>query len=183
MSHLLIRSSTEADLAAITHIYGHHVLHGTGTFETTPPTAAEMQNRRADVLSKGLPWLVICRDQEVLGFAYANWFKPRPAYRFSVEDSIYLAPQAAGQGLGKWLMTELLAQLERAGIRRVMAVIGDSDNAGSVGLHTAMGFERAGMIPSCGWKLGRWLDIVLMQRSLGAGDATAPESDAKTGAI
>ncbi|MEN9842234.1 MAG: Phosphinothricin N-acetyltransferase [Pseudomonadota bacterium] len=175
MAQLLIRSSTEADLAVITRIYGHHVLHGTGTFETTPPTEADMHARRADVLSKGLPWLVICRDQEVLGFAYANWFKPRPAYRFSVEDSIYLAPEAAGQGLGKLLMTELLARLERAGIRRVMAVIGDSHNAGSVGLHTALGFERVGVVPSCGWKLGRWLDIVLMQRSLGAGDTSAPE--------
>lgn len=178
MAQLLIRSSTEADLAAITRIYGHHVLHGTGTFETTPPTEADMHTRRADVLSKGLPWLVICRDQEVLGFAYANWFKPRPAYRFSVEDSIYLAPEAAGQGLGKLLMTELLARLERAGIRRVMAVIGDSNNTGSVGLHTAMGFERVGVVPSCGWKFGRWLDIVLMQRSLGAGDASAPEEGA-----
>lgn len=175
MSSFLIRASTEADLAAITRIYSHHVLHGTGTFETTPPSESDMQARRADVLGKGLPWLVVCRGQTVLGFAYANWFKPRPAYRFSVEDSIYLAPEAAGQGLGKWLMMELLAQLERAGIRRVMAVIGDSHNTASVGLHTAMGFERVGTVPSCGWKFGRWLDIVLMQRSLGVGDASPPD--------
>ncbi len=171
----LIRPSREADLDAITRIYGHHVLHGTGTFETTPPSVAEMTTRRADVLSKGLPWLVVEDAGQVLGYAYGNWFKPRPAYRFSVEDSIYMAPEATGKGLGRALLTELLAALERAGVRKVMAVIGDSDNAGSIGLHTTLGFERAGVIASCGWKFDRWLDIVLMQRSLGAGDSTAPE--------
>ncbi|WP_302173783.1 GNAT family N-acetyltransferase [uncultured Hydrogenophaga sp.] len=174
----LIRPSRDTDLPAITAIYAHHVLHGTGTFETTPPTEADMTTRRADVLGKGLPWLVVEDDAgTVRGFAYGNWFKPRPAYRFSVEDSIYMAHDAAGQGLGRLLMTELLAALERAGVRRVMAVIGDSDNAGSVGLHRAMGFEHAGTIRSCGWKFDRWLDIVLMQRSLGSGDATPPKED------
>lgn len=172
----LIRPSRDEDLDAITRIYGHHVLHGTGTFETTPPSLADMGARRADVLAKGLPWLVVEEDGQVLGFAYGNWFKPRPAYRFSVEDSIYLAPEAAGKGLGRALLAELLAAFERAGVRRVMAVIGDSANAGSVGVHTALGFERVGVVPSCGWKFGRWLDIVLMQRSLGAGDSSAPES-------
>jgi L-amino acid N-acyltransferase YncA len=138
----LIRPSTEHDLDAITRIYGHHVLHGTGTFETTPPTVAEMTTRRADVLSKGLPWLVVEEGGEVLGFAYGNWFKPRPAYRFSVEDSIYMGPEAAGKGLGRALLAELLAALERGGVRRVMAVIGDSANAGSIGVHSALGFER-----------------------------------------
>jgi len=171
----LIRPSRDEDLDAITHIYSHHVLHGTGTFETTPPSAADMAARRADVLSKGLPWLVVEEAGQVLGFAYGNWFKPRPAYRFSVEDSIYLAPQAAGQGLGRALLAELLAALERAGVRKVMAVIGDSANAGSIGVHTALGFERAGVIASCGWKFERWLDIVLMQRCLGAGDSSPPE--------
>jgi len=170
-----IRPSLDADLPAIARIYGHHVLHGTGTFETTPPTEADMAARRADVLGKGLPWLVVEGDDgAVLGFAYANWFKPRPAYRFSVEDSIYMAPESAGRGLGRLLMAELLAQLERGGIRKVMAVIGDSANAGSVGLHTAMGFQHAGTIEACGWKFGRWLDIVLMQRTLGAGASTPP---------
>ncbi|MCU0925848.1 MAG: N-acetyltransferase family protein [Hydrogenophaga sp.] len=172
----LIRPSRESDLAAITRIYGHHVLHGTGTFETSPPSVAEMTARRADVLGKGLPWLVLEDGGEVLGYAYGNWFKPRPAYRFSVEDSIYMAPEAAGKGLGRALLTELLAALERAGVRKVMAVIGDSANAGSIGLHQALGFERAGVIASCGWKFDRWLDIVLMQRSLGAGDSTPPEA-------
>ena len=172
----LIRPSHEQDLAAITRIYGHHVLNGTGTFETTPPSEADMTTRRADALAKGLPWLVVEDDGAVVGFAYGNWFKPRPAYRFSVEDSIYMAPEAAGKGLGRALLAELMAALERAGVRRVMAVIGDSANAGSIGVHKALGFEVAGTIPSCGWKFDRWLDIVLMQRSLGAGDSTAPEA-------
>lgn len=171
----LIRPSREDDLPAITRIYAHHVLHGTGTFETTPPTQEEMAARRSDVLGKGLPWLVVEDGGEVLGYAYGNWFKPRPAYRFSVEDSIYLAPEAAGKGLGRALLAELLTTLERSGIRKVMAVIGDSGNAGSVGVHTALGFERVGVVQSCGWKFGRWLDIVMMQRSLGEADRSPPD--------
>lgn len=174
----LIRPSTEHDLPAITRIYGHHVLHGTGTFETTPPTLEEMSARRADVLSKGLPWLVVEEAGQVLGFAYGNWFKPRPAYRFSVEDSIYLAPEAAGKGLGRALLAELLTTLERSGIRKVMAVIGDSANAGSIGVHKALGFEQVGVVQACGWKFGRWLDIVMMQRAIGDGDRTPPETTA-----
>jgi phosphinothricin acetyltransferase len=171
-----IRPSHDGDLPAIARIYGHHVLHGTGTFETTPPTEAEMATRRADVLGKGLPWLVVEGDDgQVLGFAYGNWFKPRPAYRFSVEDSIYLAPEATGQGLGRALLAELLAALERGGIRKVMAVIGDSANAGSIGVHRALGFEHVGTVKSCGWKFNRWLDIVLMEKTLGAGDRTPPQ--------
>ena len=171
----LIRPSTEADLPAITRIYAHHVLHGTGTFETTPPTPEEMAGRRADVLGKGLPWLVAEEGGEVIGYAYGNWFKPRPAYRFSVEDSIYLAPEAAGKGLGRALLAELLATLERSGIRKVMAVIGDSANAGSIGVHTALGFQHVGVVKACGWKFGRWLDIVLMEKPLGLADSCPPE--------
>jgi len=174
----LIRPSRDEDLDTITRIYGHHVLHGTGTFETTPPSVADMTTRRADVLTKGLPWLVVEDGGDVLGFAYGNWFKPRPAYRFSVEDSIYMAPEAAGKGLGRALLAELLAALERAGVRKVMAVIGDSANAGSIGVHRALGFEPAGVISSCGWKFDRWLDIVLMQKPLGAGDSTPPKDPA-----
>ena len=173
----IIRPSVETDLPAITRIYGHHVLHGTGTFETTPPSESDMATRRADVLSKGLPWLVVAEGDQILGFAYANWFKPRPAYRFSCEDSIYLAPEAAGKGLGRAVLAELLASLERAGVRKVMAVIGDSANAGSIGVHKALGFEQVGVVQSCGWKFERWLDIVLMQKSLGLGDTTPPNSD------
>lgn len=175
----LIRPSQDEDLAAITRIYAHHVLHGTGTFETTPPTEGEMAGRRADVLGKGLPWLVIEVDGQVMGFAYGNWFKPRPAYRYSVEDSIYMAPESAGKGLGKLLLTELLAQCERAGVRKVMAVIGDSANAGSIGVHKSLGFEQVGVVQSCGWKFGRWLDIVLMQKSIGLGDSTPPQESAE----
>jgi len=173
----LIRPSQDADLGAITQIYAHHVLHSTGTFETTPPTVTEMTARRADVLNKGLPWLVVEEAGVVLGFAYGNWFKPRAAYRFSVEDSIYLAPEAAGKGLGRALLAELMTALERAGVRRVMAVIGDSANTGSIGVHRALGFEPAGTINACGWKFDRWLDIVFMQRSLGAGASCAPEAN------
>jgi len=170
-----IRPSTDADLSAITAIYAHHVLHGTGTFETTPPTESEMAGRRADVLAKGLPWLVIEQDGQVLGYAYCNWFKPRPAYRYSAEDSIYLHPEAAGRGLGRQLLTALMAQAEAVGVRKLIAVIGDSANAGSVGVHRALGFQPVGTIASCGWKFGRWLDIVLMDKVVGAGDSTAPQ--------
>jgi phosphinothricin acetyltransferase len=175
MPDTTIRPSTDADLAAITRIYAHHVLNGTGTFETSPPSEEDMRARRADVLGKNLPWLVLEQHGVVRGFAYGNWFKPRPAYRFSVEDSIYLASDAGGQGLGTRLMAELLVQLERRGIRKVMAVIGDSANAGSVGVHRSAGFTHVGVIEACGWKFGRWLDIVLMQKTLGAGSTLAPE--------
>ncbi len=170
-----IRPSSDQDIAPITAIYQHHVLHGTGTFETTPPTEAEMAARRADVLSKGLPYLVAEEGGRVLGFAYCQWFKPRPAYRFSAEDSIYLHPDAAGKGLGKALLAELARQAEDAGIRKLIAVIGDSANAASVGVHRTLGFTPVGVFKSCGWKFGRWLDIVLMEKSLGEGDSTPPE--------
>jgi len=170
----LIRPSRDEDLDAVTRIYGHHVLNGTGTFETTPPSLADMTARRADVLGKGLPWLVAEEDGQVMGFAYGNWFKPRPAYRFSVEDSIYMDPAAHRKGLGRALLAELLAVLERTGTRKVMAVIGDSNNASSIGVHRALGFEMVGVVQSCGWKFDRWLDIVMMQKTLGQGDSTPP---------
>lgn len=169
-----IRPSTEADVAAITTIYQHHVEHGTGTFEITPPTPEDMTNRRQDVLSKNLPYLILEEDSMVIGFAYCNWFKPRPAYRFSAEDSIYLAPSATGRGLGKLLLTELMAQAERAGVRKLIAVIGDSANRGSIGVHQVCGFTRVGVLSACGWKFERWLDVVLMERALGLGASTQP---------
>jgi phosphinothricin acetyltransferase len=170
-----IRPSHDRDLPAITAIYAHHVLHGTGTFETTPPTEAEMAARRADVLAKGLPYLVIEDDGQLLGFAYCQWFKPRPAYRFSAEDSIYLHADAAGKGLGKELLAALAMQAQAGGIRKLIAVIGDSANAASIGVHRALGFDEVGSLKSCGWKFGRWLDIVLMEKALGPGDSTPPE--------
>jgi phosphinothricin acetyltransferase len=171
----LIRPSRDEDVAAITAIYAHHVLTGTGTFEIDPPTEADMANRRADVLAKGLPYLVVEDGGRVIGFAYCNWFKPRPAYRFSAEDSIYMASDAHRKGLGKALLAELCTRAERAGVRKLLAVIGDSANTGSVGVHTALGFSHVGVLKSCGWKFDRWLDVVMMEKPLGAGDTTAPQ--------
>ncbi len=171
----LIRPSTDADLPAITAIYAHHVLHGTGTFETECPDQTEMARRRHDVLGKGLPWLVAERDGQVLGYAYANHFRPRRAYRFCLEDSIYLAPAAQGQGLGRLLLSELIARCQALGARQMLAVIGDSANAGSIGVHRALGFEHTGVLKASGWKFDRWLDVVLMQRALGTGDSHAPQ--------
>ncbi|WP_367849565.1 N-acetyltransferase family protein [Rhodoferax sp. WC2427] len=170
-----IRPARDEDIAAITAIYSHHVLHGTGTFETTPPTAEDMATRRADVLAKGLPYLVLTDDDQVLGFAYCNWFKPRPAYRFSAEDSVYLAPDSGGKGWGRLLLAELAAQAERVGVRKLIAVIGDSANAGSIGVHQSLGFTHVGVLRACGWKFGRWLDVVMMEKALGAADSNSPE--------
>lgn len=171
---LLIRPSETADLAAITRIYAHAVEHGTGTFELEAPDTAAMAERRAAVLANGLPWLVAERDGIVLGYAYANHFRPRRAYRFCVEDSIYLDEAARGQGLGRLLLAELIARCQARGARQMLAVIGDSANAGSVGVHRSCGFEPVGVLKSAGWKFGRWLDVVMMQRSLGDGDRTVP---------
>ena len=170
----LIRSSTEQDIPAITAIYRDHVLHGTGTFEIDPPTEADMTARRADVLAKGLPYVVVEAAGQVCGFAYCNWFKPRPAYRFSAEDSIYMASNTHRQGLGRALLAELCARAERAGVRKLIAVIGDSANAGSVGLHRSLGFAHVGTIAACGWKFERWLDIVLMEKPLGLAHTQPP---------
>jgi L-amino acid N-acyltransferase YncA len=172
---LTLRPSTDGDLPAITAIYAHHVTHGTGTFETVPPDEAEMAGRRADVLAKGLPHLVAEVDGRVLGFAYCQWFKPRPAYRYSAEDSIYLDPNAAGQRIGNKLLSELVRESDAAGVRKLIAVIGDSGNVRSIGVHRAVGFRHVGTIEACGWKFGRWLDIVLMEKSIGEGHRTPPE--------
>ncbi|MDQ2734341.1 MAG: N-acetyltransferase family protein [Pseudomonadota bacterium] len=170
MTELLIRPSAPDDLDAVTAIYAWNVAHGTGTFEIDAPDPAEMERRRADVLGKGLPWLVLERSGTVLGYAYANSFRPRPAYRFCLEDSVYLAPQAVGLGFGRLLLTELLARCEAAGARQMLAVIGDSANVGSIGLHRSLGFQEVGTIKAAGRKLDRWLDVVMMQKSLGLGD-------------
>lgn len=171
---LTIRPSTDADLPTITAIYAWHVENGTGTFEIDVPDAPEMARRRADVLAKGLPWLVAEHDGKVLGYAYANHFRPRRAYRFCVEDSIYLADAARGQGVGRLLLAELMARCEAAGARQMLAVIGDAANAGSIGVHRRLGFEHTGVLRAAGWKFGRWLDVVLMQKSLGLGADAHP---------
>ncbi|MDP3085906.1 MAG: N-acetyltransferase family protein [Rubrivivax sp.] len=169
---LLVRPSRDSDLPAATAIYAHSVLHGTGSFELEAPDEAEMRRRRADLLAKGLPWLVAEQAGRLLGYAYAGPFRPRPAYRHSLENSIYLAPQARGRGVGRILLAELIARCEALGTRQMLAVIGDSANASSIALHQALGFEHAGRLQNVGWKAGRWLDVVLMQRSLGAGATT-----------
>ena len=171
---LLIRPSVTADLPALCAIYRHHVLQGTSSFEIDPPDIAELGRRRDELLAKGLPWLVAERAGEILGYAYASPFRPRPAYRHCLEDSVYLRPGAQGQGIGRWLLGELLARCEALGARQMVAVIGDSGNAGSIGLHRSLGFEHTGVLKSAGWKFERWLDVVLMQRSLGRSDREAP---------
>jgi phosphinothricin acetyltransferase len=173
MSALLIRPSTQADLPEITAIYADSVLRGTGTFELEAPDEDEMSRRRDDVLAKRLPWLVAEHRGKVLGFAYVNHFRPRRAYRFCLEDSIYLHQDARRAGMGRLLLAELIARSEALGARQMLAVIGDSANTGSIALHAALGFNRSGVLKSAGWKFGRWLDVVLMQRELGLGDTIA----------
>jgi len=173
MHATLIRSSTEADLPAITALYDWNAVHGTGTFELAGPPLEEMAQRRADVLAKGLPWLVAERDGRVLGYAYANLFRARMAWRHTLEDSIYLAPQAQNQGLGRLLLAELIARCTALGARQMLAVIGDSGNAGSINLHRRCGYTEVGVMKSVGWKFDRWVDCVIMQRSLGEGDHLA----------
>ena len=171
----IIRPSQADDIAQITDIYAHHVRHGTGTFEIDPPTQAEMDQRRNDVLAKGLPYLVAASGDQILGFAYCNWFKPRPAYRYSAEDSIYLAPAALHTGLGRPLLAELISRARGVGVRKLIAVIGDSSNFASIGLHRSLGFDEVGVLKSCGWKFDRWLDVVLMDKMIGDGATTIPK--------
>ena len=175
---LLIRPSAPSDLPAITAIYRSNVEHGTGTFELDAPDETEMARRREDVVAKGLPWLVAQRDGVVLGYAYANHFRPRKAYRFCLEDSIYLAAEAKGQGLGRLLLAELMARCEALGTRQMLAVIGDSANLGSIGVHRTLGFEHVGVMKAAGWKFDEWRDVVIMQKALGLGQTTAPPAGA-----
>ncbi len=175
---LLIRPSTASDVGAIAAVYGWNAEHGTGTFELEAPSVAEMARRRDDVLGKGLPWLVAEQrsgvGREVIGFAYANHFRPRAAYRFALEDSVYLARSAQAQGIGRLLLAELLAHCEALGARQMFAVIGDSENIASIGVHRALGFTEVGVMRSAGWKFGRWLDVAILQRALGLGDTAEP---------
>jgi L-amino acid N-acyltransferase YncA len=171
---MLIRDAAPADLPAITAIYAHHVLHGTGTFEEVPPSAGEVAERIAAVQGQGWPWLVAEEGGEILGYAYVNQFRPRSAYRFAGEDSVYVRDDVRGQGVGKALVAELLARAEAAGFRQMFAVIGDPENVGSIGLHVSLGFRQVGLLRSAGVKFGRWVDVVSMQRSLGPGDSDIP---------
>ncbi|MEO8812830.1 MAG: N-acetyltransferase family protein [Caulobacteraceae bacterium] len=163
---MIVRPAGEADIAAVTAIYGHHVLHGLGTFEEVPPEAPEMAARIAGVTACGLPYLVAEGDGGIVGFACATPFRPRPAYRHTVEDSVYVAPGAARTGVGRALLARVIAACEARGLRQMIAVIGDSANVASIGLHAALGFDRVGLLTAVGFKHGRWVDTVWMQRNL-----------------
>lgn len=169
-----LREAQPADLAAVRRIYAHHVLNGLASFELEPPDEAEMRRRREAVAERGLPFLVAELRGEVRGFAYAGPYRARPAYRFTVEDSVYVAPDALGHGLGRALLGELIRRCGALGFRQMVAVIGDSGNRASIRLHEALGFSHAGLLRSVGFKFGRWVDSVLMQRGLGEGDAIPP---------
>nr|P31668.1 RecName: Full=Phosphinothricin N-acetyltransferase; Short=PPT N-acetyltransferase; AltName: Full=Phosphinothricin-resistance protein [Alcaligenes faecalis] len=170
-----VRVVRDDDLPAITAIYAHHVRTGTASFEEVPPDDTEMRARCAKVLDAGLPYLVAERDGKLLGYAYATHYRPRSAYRFTLEDSVYIAPDAIGQGVGRTLLLTLIARCEGGPWRQLIANVGDSGNTASLGLHAACGFVQAGVLKSVGFKFGRWIDTVLMQRPLNAGDTTLPE--------
>jgi phosphinothricin acetyltransferase len=171
---LLIRAATAADIPAITAIYDQAVRHGTASFELEPPDAAEMARRRQTLVDAGFPYLVAEADGTVAGYAYAGPYRPRPAYRWSVEDSVYVAPALQRRGVGRTLLDRLVAEAEQRGFRQMIAVIGDSAQTPSIELHRAAGFRLIGTIENVGHKLGRWLDTVLMQRPLGPGAAVPP---------
>lgn len=169
-----VRDAQRGDIPAIQAIYAHHVEHGVATFEEVPPSVEEMQARHAGIVAQGMPYLVAERDARIVGYAYASTYRARPAYRHTVENSVYLAHDAARQGVGTALLTELIARCEQGPWRQMIAVIGDSQNHGSIGVHRKLGFTLIGTLPAVGFKLGRWVDTVLMQRPLGPGSATLP---------
>jgi phosphinothricin acetyltransferase len=166
-----LRDVRAEDFPAIQSIYAHHVLHGLGTFETEPPDVHEMNARHSQISAAGFPYLVATDGAEVIGYAYANHFRTRAAYRFTVEDSIYVAPYTMGRGVGRALLLELVARCGTLGLQQMLAVIGDSANAASIGLHSACGFEHVGTMKSVGRKFDRWVDVVVMQRGLEQGTA------------
>jgi L-amino acid N-acyltransferase YncA len=169
-----IRDATEADVPDMQAIYAHHVLHGTGTFEEDPPSVEEMLARFHKVVDRGCVWLVAADATGVLGYGYYAQFRDRSAYRFTVEDSIYVREDVRGQGVGKALVARLIELATAAGLRQMIAVIGDSDNVGSIGVHASLGFHMIGTMKSAGIKFGQWVDVVTMQRPLGKGDANIP---------
>jgi L-amino acid N-acyltransferase YncA len=174
MSEILIRAAEPRDLAAITRIYDHAVRHGTASFELEPPDENEMTRRYESLLAGGYPYLVAEVGGAVAGYAYAGPYRARPAYHWTIEDSIYIAPQSHRRGIGRLLLDRLIVESEAGGFRQMIAVIGDSANAGSIELHRAAGFRMVGTFDNVGFKFGRWLDSVLMQRPLGRGAETAP---------
>jgi len=174
MPSLEIRPTTPADLPAITEIYQHAVLYGTATFELIPPDLAEITRRFGALMDGGFPYLVAALEGRVVGYAYAGPYRPRPAYRFSVENSVYVAPEAHRRGIGRVLLDRLIAECEARGYRLMIAVIGDSAQTPSIELHRAAGFKMVGALEGVGYKFDRWLDTVLMQRPLGKGSSAPP---------
>lgn len=174
---LVIRSASESDIPAIQAIYGHHVLHGLASFEEAAPSLEEMRARFRSVIALGLPYVAAEIDGRVAGYCYAAPYRARPAYRYTVEDSVYVAEGFTRRGVGVALLHELIARCEAGPWRQMLAVIGDSANAGSIALHRGCGFAVIGTLPSVGFKFGRWVDSVLMQRSLSAGDRRAPSQE------
>ncbi|MFZ5670787.1 MAG: GNAT family N-acetyltransferase [Pseudomonadota bacterium] len=172
---LTIRPATADDAPALAEIYGDGVLHGVGTFEESPPDAEEMARRREAVVARGLPYLVAELDGRVAGYAYASPFRPRTGYRYTAETSIYVAPWAKRRGVGAALLGPVVAACERLGLRQLMAVVGGSENLASIALHRAFGFEVQGVMPAVGFKFGRWIDIVIMQRPLNQGADSPPD--------
>lgn len=170
-----LRPASLADIPAITAIYAHAVRHGTASFELEPPTEAEMTRRMQAVLDGKFPYLAAEIDGRLAGYAYASLYRTRPAYRFTVENSVYVAPDMHRRGVGKALLERLIEECTARGYRQMIAVIGDSDQAASIGVHKACGFEPAGNLKSIGWKFGKWLDTPLMQRALGDGANTKPD--------
>jgi len=166
-----IRPSTEKDVDAITRIYAHYVHTSTATFELEPPSADEMASRRSKILALGLPYLVAEQDGKVLGYAYAGQYRPRPGYGYTIEDSVYIDPEHLGQKLGQALLTALIDTCEQGPWRQMIAVIGDTANTASMRLHERFGFRAIGTLNSVGWKFNRWVDSILMQRALGAGNS------------
>lgn len=169
-----IRPATEADIPEIQSIYAHHVLHGTGTFEEEPPPVEEILERFRKVAARGWSWLVAVDASGVLGYAYYTQFRDRSAYRHCVEDSVYVREDVRGQGVGKALVAKLIEDATSRGMRQMIAVIGDSENVGSIGVHASLGFHMIGTMRAIGVKFGRWVDVVSMQRPLGRGDADMP---------
>ncbi len=172
-----IRPATATDVPEIQAIYAHHVLTGTGTFEEIPPSVEDIADRFAHVTERGWHWLVATDATGVLGYAYYTQFRDRSAYRFALENSIYVREDVRGQGVGKALVAALIDAATAAGFRQMIAVIGDSENVGSIGVHASLGFQKVGTLRAAGIKFGRWLDVVYMQRALGAGAADLPERD------
>ena len=173
---LLLRPTQDGDIRAVTAIYRQAVLFGTASYEIEPPGEQELDRRWRALLASGHPHIVAVSDGTVLGYAYAGPFRTRPAYRFTVEDSVYVAPEAQGTGVGRALLSSLVATCERCGFRQMIAVIGDgAGHPASVGLHLSAGFRQIGLIEGSGWKHGRWLDTVLMQRALGSGATSSPD--------